>query len=706
MIAFLLFLALCVGGGVITLLVRDRHAAVVATVFGMLAGLALLVAAAQALGGDVWLLPLWQLPALGRLTLGADRLSGWFLLITALVAVPVFLFSARYLRHYAAHYRTAGAASIQLFLLASIGLTLTTRDVFGFLFTWEIMSALCYLAVNFEHLHDATPKAGLIMLVASEAGALLQLLALLLLAAHAGSTQFDAIAASAASIGPGVAWAVFALSFFGFGVKAGLFPSMGWLPRAHPVAPAPASALLSGVIVNLGIYGIVRVNADLLPVAMPAAGVIVLLVGAFGAIIGILYATIETEFKRLLAHSTIENMGLVAMGIGAALIFRALHQPVFAAMALIAALLHLLNHSIAKSLLFLSAGAVDTATGTRDLNALGGLIRKLPWLAGACLAGCMMLAALPPTGGFASEWLLIQSLLRSAELASVPVRLAFVVAGALMALTAGLALSAFTRLFAMAFLGMPRSPAAQNPMPLPASMRWALALLAAGCIALGLLPTYLVAGLGTVVGTLGLHGGGGALVPPFYAPGSALPGDFVTSFHALGAQLGSSFLPPPGLVLMHRGGTANPVVFAAAPAYLDLALVLGLLLLWLVVRAFTRVRKLARQRAWDGGLPELKPQLTYTATGFGNPARVIFSAVVAPNAAHVEEETVARHFRAAIVRTEHQPYALDRWLFGPLLGGARHIANAFAAMHHGKLNGYVAYALAALLLALGVSFWI
>jgi hydrogenase-4 component B len=706
MIAFLAFLALCLGGGVLSLLVRERDAARVTMVFGMLAGLALIVSAAQTLAGEVWHLPLWRLPALGQLTLGADRLSGWFLLITGLVAVPVFLFSARYLQHYAAHYRTAGAASISLFLLASIGLTLATRDVFGFIFAWEIMSGLCYLAVNFEHLHDATPKAALMMLVASEAGALLQLLALLLLATHAGSTQFGAIAASAASIAPGMAWAIFLLSFFGFGVKAGLFPSMGWLPRAHPVAPAPASALLSGVIVNLGIYGIVRVNTDLLPISMPAAGVIVLLVGALGAIIGILYATIETEFKRLLAHSTIENMGLVAMGIGAALIFRSLNQPVFAAMALIAALLHLLNHSIAKSLLFLSAGAVDITTGTRDLNALGGLIRKLPWLAGACLIGCMMLAALPPTGGFASEWLLIQSLLRSAELAPVAVKLAFVLAGALMALTAGLALATFTRLFALAFLGMPRTPAAQHPKPLPASMRWALAVLAAGCIVLGVLPTYIVAGLGRVVGTLGLHGGGAALVPPFYAPGNTLPAGFVTSFHALGAQLGSSVLPPPGLVLMHRGGTASPVVFAAAPAYLDIALLLGLLILWLVVRAFTSARKLTRRRAWDGGLPELQPQLTYTATGFGNAARVIFSQVLAPNAAQVEEQTVARHFRASIKRTEHQPYVLDRWLFGPLMGCARGIAEAFAAMHHGRLNGYVAYALGALLLALAVGFWI
>jgi hydrogenase-4 component B len=704
MIAFLIFLALCVIGATVCLVVADRRAPRIAAAFGIAAGLALLASALQALVGDAWRLMLWQLPYFGVLVLGGDRLSGWFLLITALVTVPVSLFSARYLARYGERYRLAGAAGVQLLLIGSIGLTLVARDVYSFMFAWELMSVLSYLAVNFEHLHEETPRAGLLMLAATEAGAVMQLVALLLLAVHAGASDFDHIAA-AGGVSSAMAWAVFVLSFFGFGVKAGLFPGMGWLPRAHPVAPAPSSALLSGVIVNLGIYGIVRVNADLFPVMMPAAGVIALLVGAFGAIIGILYATIEIDFKRLLAHSTIENMGLVALGIGAALTFRALGQTVFAAMALIAALLHVLNHSIAKSLMFLTAGAVDDTTGTRDLNALGGLARVLPWTAGACLVGCLMLAALPPSGGFASEWLLIQSLLRSAELLPVSIRLAFAVAGGLMALTVGLALATFTRLFAMGFLGMPRTPHAQRARSMPISMRAALASLAAVCLLLGLTPTYLVSGLDSVVRSQGLFGGGAALVPPFFDPGQVLAPDFVRDFHALGAQIGSGVIPPPGLVLLHQGGASNPVVFAAAPAYLDAALAIALLVLWLVVRALSRGRRRTVKRAWDGGLPALPPQFTYTATGFGNPARVIFSQVLAPYSPQQREEHAAEHFRTAIVREERQPYVLDRWVFTPMMKAAARLADQLAAIHHGHLNGYMAYAIVALLVVLGIAYF-
>ncbi|MGH8233312.1 MAG: proton-conducting transporter membrane subunit, partial [Rhodanobacteraceae bacterium] len=418
----------------------------------------------------------------------------------------------------------------------------------------------------------------------------------------------------------------------------------------------------------------------------------------------ILYATVEIDFKRLLAHSTIENMGLVALGIGAALTFRALGQTTFAAMALIAALLHLLNHSMAKSLMFLSAGAVDNAVGTRNLNALGGLMRLLPWVAGTCLVGCLMLAALPPSGGFASEWLLIQSLLRSAKLLPVSIRLSFAVAGALMALTVGLALATFTRLFAMGFLAMPRSEQARQARPVAASMRIALGILAAICLLLGLLPTYLVSGLDSVVHAQGLAGGGAALVPTFLGSGHTLAPDFVTSFHALGAQIGRGILPPPGLVLLNQGGTTNPVVFAAAPAYLDVAIAAALLVTWLVVRALSRGRKLQVRRAWDGGLPALPPQFTYTATGFGNPARVIFSHVLAPYSPEQREEHASKHFRVAIVREDRQPYVLDRWIFTPLMKATMRVADQLAGIHHGRLNGYMAYAIVTLLIALGIAY--
>jgi hydrogenase-4 component B len=692
------FLALCALGAVSAPLLGQGRAHRAIAWIGTLSGLVLVASAIAALLGSSWELPLWAIPPFSRMTLAMDRLSAWFSLAAGLVFVPVSIYSARYLSRYADHYSLPAFAAVYHALLAGIGLTLVAHDVLSFLIAWELMSVLSYLIVNYEHLDRTNTRAGYVMLAAGEVGALMIAVALLTLSLHGGATGFAAIR-GASRPGTGLGWAVFLLSFFGFGVKAGLFPTMSWLPRAHPAAAANASALLSGVILNLGIYGIVRVNGDLAPVAGPWPGVIVLLVGSVTAIIGILYATTENNLKRMLAHSSIENMGLVTVGLGAAFVFAASGHPALAGMAYIAAFYHLLNHSLYKSLLFLGAGAVDSAAGTRDMDELGGLIRRMPWTAAFFLAGALAIAALPPFNGFPSEWLTLQSLLRSVELADLRVRGAFAVAGALVALTAGLALTAFVKAFSMSFLGLARTPQAREATEVGWTMRAGMGLLAVGCLMLGLTPTYVVTALGPVVAGLGAAGGAEALVPPFFAP-QTLPASFVAEFHALGAQIGQGWLPGPGLVLMHRGGTANPVVFASAPSYLGFALVGMALLVWFLVRWATRHRRRSRRRAWDGGLHKLLPQLTYTATGFSNPVRVIFQAMLAPRKPAQDEVIVAEHFRTAITRTVEESYALDRWLGAPLAGAATQLARWLAGMHHGRLNAYVAYALVSVLAAM------
>ncbi|MFT4063967.1 proton-conducting transporter membrane subunit [Paraburkholderia sp.] len=599
---------------------------------------------------------------------------------------------------YANHYSLPAFAAVYHALLASIGLTLVAHDVLSFLIAWELMSVVSYFIVNYEHLNDTNTHAGYLMLAASEIGALMIAVALLLLAIAADSSDFDRIRAGG-HLGAATGWAVFLLSFFGFGVKAGLFPSMSWLPRAHPAATANASALLSGVILNLGIYGIVRVNGDLAPFASPWPGVVVLLTGSLTAIIGILYATTENNLKRMLAHSSIENMGLITVGLGAAFVFSALGHEAVAGIAYIAAFYHLLNHSLYKSLLFLGAGAVDSAAGTRDMNLLGGLIHRMPWTAALFLVGALSIVAIPPFNGFPSEWLIVQSLLRSVELGNVEIRGAFAVAGALVALTAGLAVTAFVKAFGMTFLGLSRSQMARDACEVGAGMRAAMVFLAAGCLVLGMIPTYVVSALRNVVIALRCPSGPQALVPPFFAP-LTLPPDFVADFHRLGAQLGQGWLPGAGLVLMHRGGPENPVVFASAPSWLGVAMAGIALLTFCVVRMATRRRRRSRSRAWDGGLNRLVAHLTYTATGFSNPVRVIFQAILAPGKPAQQEVVVAEHFRTAIKRTETETYALDRWIFLPLTVFAIRAAQLLARMHHGRLNTYVAYAIGGLLIAM------
>jgi hydrogenase-4 component B len=547
-------------------------------------------------------------------------------------------------------------------------------------------------------------------------------LGLLVLAVSAGSCNFADLKSQSLGLGADGRWAVFLLTFFGFAVKAGLVPSNAWLPLAHPAAISNVSALLSGVILNLGMYGIVRVNIDLLPVKTLGPGVIVLLVGAISALVGILYATTENDLKKVLAHSSIENLGLVAVGLGASLIFSVSGKPVLAGFALITALYHLTNHSLYKSLLFLGAGSVDASAGTRDLDQLGGLIRRMPWTSLALLVGVLSISALPPFNGFVSEWLTLQTLLRSVELPPTPwkiqlfllsfdlppitVKIVFALCGAVLALTAALAVTCFVKMFAMGFLGPARSAQAKRATETTAPALSAMAFLVALCFLLGVLPTYVIGGLDRVAQSLTGNRAEEALVPPFFAgsPGHAeLPKAFVEEFHDLGAQVGQGVVPGPGLVILHRGGSSNPVVFAGAPAYLIVALTGLLAITFLIGRSLLgRRRTVMRALCWDGGIRRLLPEMTYTATGFSNPVRVIFEAVFRPTIMEDKREAIAEHFRTAIHRQRKQVHIIDRFVLEPIQKLTLDCARLCARMHRGRINAYTGYVLIALLVALAI----
>jgi len=371
------FFILCAAGAAAALLVPERWSPPVLATIGSLSALILLIASALLLVGDFsFRTELWPLLSLGRMILEADRLSALFLFVTGLVFLPVSIFSGIYLVKYQRHYSLAYFGVLYHVLFASIALVFLAGDVISFLAVWEIMTIVSYLLVSFEYERQHSSRAGYVMLAMSEAGTIAVAIAFLLIAAAAGSVEFDRLRAAAVPLSQGAGWAVFLLSFFGFAVKAGLLPVNSWLPLAHPVAPTNVSALLSAVIVNLGIYGIIRFNLDLHPTSGSVPGLIVLIVGSLSALIGILYATVQAEMKRLLAHSTIENMGIVAAGTGAAMTFLAAGHPTVAGIALIAALYHLTNHSVYKALLFIGTGAVEAGAGSRDLDRLGGLARR------------------------------------------------------------------------------------------------------------------------------------------------------------------------------------------------------------------------------------------------------------------------------------------------------------------------------------------
>jgi hydrogenase-4 component B len=700
--------ALCGAGAALTLVLPRHHSPRVIASVGALAALAVIRLGAGALfDAPAAATTLWDLPPVGAVILRHDALAGMFLLVTGLVFLPVSVFAASSLPRLPERYSVRGYALMYFALLVSVVWILVSGDVFSFLVAWEIMSILCYLLVNFEHEEEETRKAGYMMLAIGEAGALAAALGLLLLAANAGSLGFAQLKASGVSLGAGTRVMVFLLTFFGFGVKAGLVPVNFWLPGAYTAAPAAFVPVLAGATLNLGLYGIFRVNADLLPAASVAPGLVALVVGTISALVGILYATTDNDLKTLLAHSSIENAGIITAGFGAGFLFTASGKPMLAAVAFVVALYHLVNHSVYKTLLFIGTGIVDDHAGTRDLDRLGGLIRRMPWTGLCVLVGVLSIAALPPFNGFVSEWLTLQTFLRSAELGSVGVKIVFALCGAGLALTAALAVTCFVKLFAMGFLGVTRSPEAEQATETSWPALAPMAILATLCLVLGVLPTYVIGALDHAVRPVAQSSATDALVPPFFAGSAgheALPPAFAAEFHDLGAQVGQSVLSGPGLVMMHRGGPANPVVFAGAPTYLIVVLAGLLLLVFLVVRGtVARHRTVVRRVCWDGGIRRLLPEMTYTATGFSNPVRVIFHAIFRPTIVEDTRETVAEHFRTAIRREAEAVHVVDRVVLGPARNLTLGVAHALARMHHGRLNAYLAYALLALLVVFGVS---
>jgi hydrogenase-4 component B len=582
-------------------------------------------------------------------------------------------------------------------------LILVADDAVTFLISWECMSILCYLLVNYEQSHGTDTRAGYIMLAMGEAGFLMVVVAFLIAGKSATDWSFASLAAVSGNLSGKMAWGIFLLGFFGFGVKAGLVPVNFWLPRTYTATPPIFIPVLAGVTLNLGIYGILRLHADLMPPNAVAMGLVALIVGSITALFGILYATTDNDMKTMLAHSSIENAGIIVAAIGASLVFRASGNSVPAAIALVAALYHMVNHSVYKTLLFQGTGEIEATTGTREMDRLGGLAHLLPALSVIFLIGCLSISAIPPFNGFVSEWLTLQSLLRSAVLLSPGVKILFALCGAGLALTAALAVTCFVKVYALTFLGIRRGTWHAHPRQHTGRVRFATTYLAVACLLLGVLPTYVIPVLNRAAEPLARASASESLVPPFFAAtptNQKLPPAFLEDFHNLGAQSGRTFLGGRGLVLLVRGLEKNPVVFAASPSYSLIALSIFLAITWIVVTRGTRKRKLFRKELWAGGIPRLLPEMTYTATGFSNPVRVVFQAIFRPNIVEDTRETVAVHFRTAIRRKRDETHLVDRLFFHPLGDAVGWIARLVAGMHHGRLNAYVAYTVGFLLVIL------
>jgi hydrogenase-4 component B len=641
----------------------------------------------------------WTFPSIGTPRFAMTPFGGLFAVVAGIVALPVSVWSASYLSREQLGRASFAFTVCYCALLVSVAAVLAAADVISFAVSWEIMSLSACACILFDARRTGGARAAVAMLVASELGTLALLLAFLIAAGSASSLQFSAIERGAAALSPAQRTLVALLSFFGFGVKAGILPFNAWLRRAYDAASPSIAAIFSGALANLGLYGMVLVNVVLVPQNALLFGLLALAFGALSAIAGILYATIENRLKTVLAFSSIENLGIAVAAVGAGSTFLALGRSDLAALGIGAGIWHAGNHALYKSLLFLSAGSVDRASGTDNMNLLGGIARGMPVTSGCFLVGALAISSIPPLNGFASEWLVLQTLLRSAEVAPIPIKIGFVLAGAVLALTAALAATCFVKAFAMTFTGVARSESSQRSHRDPGiAARLAMLLLAFACLATGVLPSYVVqfidAGLPNVLrGRLA-----DALLPSFLSPaGGGLPQSFLSTFQTLGATIGAGTLPGRGLVLLHHNAQAT--VFAMSGTYIAVFAAFILVALYLFVKLVSRT-KARSARVWAGGLRPLLPEMTYTATGFSNPVRVIFDAIFNPATVENTRSSVHEHFRVAIRRRRETEFFADRWIVRPANARIRDLASAIARMHHGRLGGYVFYTLAALVIVL------
>ena len=590
-----------------------------------------------------------------------DGLGAFFLGLVGLVAVPCGIYGAAYSETYEGRYslRLLGAM-VNLFLL-TMSLVPCAGNVLTFLLMWEGMSLTSYFLVLTEADEPDTVLAGGWYLAMTHAGLALVLAAFLLLASGAESTAFGDLHAAARALSPGTRNAVFLLVLLGFGSKAGIIPLHVWLPRAHPAAPSHVSALMSGVMIKLGVYGLLRVGLDLLGGGPAWWGALLIGLGALSAVIGVLYALMENDLKRLLAYSSVENIGLVFIGLGAGFLFLSLRLDAAALLALAAALYHVLNHAAFKGLLFLGAGSVLHATHTRDMNQLGGLIRGLPWTAACFLVGSLAIAGLPPLNGFVSEWLLFQSLLPGIGSPVPLVAPLMTLAVGVLALTGGLAAASFVKAFGITFLAIPRSPAAERAHEAPLSMRVGMGILAVACAGFGLTAVLILPALAAV------------LAASVRVPAPPLP---------LGSGL--SLFMPAGFARM------SPILVAAG-----LGLTIGAT--WLGARLLGRRRPLRISETWGCGRVVQTPRMEYTSTAFAEPLRRVFVELYRPTQdLSIDFHPESRYFVQSLeYRSEIVPW-FERYLYAPLVARIRRWGIHARAIQSGSAHAYLTYLVIAL----------
>jgi len=633
--SFLFGLGILVLSGLAAWVLRRESIGLAGAVLG--SGISLAAPIATLAGGKSCSVCLpWHVPY-GSFSLAIDPLSAFFLLPILVVAALAAIYGCEYLEPYRAKKPLGAVWFSYNVLVASMALVVTAKNGVLFLTAWETMALASFFLVVFEHEREEVRKAGWSYLVASHLGTAFLLLMFLYLGRQAGSLDFDRFAA----VGPRAASLLFLLAVVGFGTKAGFFPLHVWLPEAHPAAPSHVSALMSGVMIKTGIYGLLRIYVAIGPGPAWWGGLLIG-IGVLSGVLGVLFALAQHDLKRLLAYHSVENIGIIAIGLGLGMLGRSLGAPVLTALGFAGALLHVLNHALFKSLLFLSAGAVAHGTGTREIDRLGGLIKRMPWTAFGFLIGAAAICGLPPFNGFVSEFLIFLGAYRGTAGFGPHVAAPCLIAIAGLALIGGLAVACFTKAFGIVFLGEPRSRHGNHAHEAGWAMRLPMLALAAGCAAIGLGSPWLVRFLGPAVGSLTAGQGWEELA-----------------------------------------ATAGPLlcITLVATGLVAAAIFLASLRLWLLCG-----RTKDKAGTWDCGYARPSARMQYTASSFAKPLTELFSTLLRTRTRSSPPSGLYPESAALSTTT---PDLASEGLFGPGYEAIQGLLAKLRWTQHGRLQLYV-----------------
>lgn len=644
-----------VGAGASLLLGKmDRYANYVAAITAFLAAVTGMAWAIPVLaGGGGFTLNFTGFIPFTQFVVRVDQLSAFMALVISLLTAATALYSLSYLEEYSGKGRGLLGFFMNIFI-GSMILVVTVGNAFYFLIFWELMTLASYFLVSFEQEKKESTRAGLVYLIMAHVGTALIMLSFLLFVSKTGS--FDFATFSEAPLSDGLKTTAFILAFLGFGAKAGIIPLHIWLPQAHPAAPSNISALMSGVMIKTAIYGIIRVGVDFLGATNYWWGVIVLLAGAVSAVLGVMYALAQHDLKRLLAFHSVENIGIILMGVGVGMLGVALEQPVLAVLGLMAGLYHLINHATFKGLLFLGAGSVLYRTHTKNMEELGGLVKKMPFTAFAFLIGAAAISALPPLNGFVSEWYTYHSLFLAAKSGSWWVTLIASVVIVMLAITGALAAMCFVKAYGVTFAGAARSHHAETAREVPPTM---------------------VAGMFTLVVAIVILGVGAPwLVPAFTSVATSL-----LNQPAVSAAAG---------MIMYPGFSIQGTLSTPLMAILLVGLVTLPLLLVVLGGGFGIARRVD-EAPWACGYA-YKPRMGYTASSFAQPLRVIFQALYRPET-HVKGPrfTSKSYFEGPVHYESHASSLWEDYLYKPLVAAVIRTGTYIQKLQAGSIHLYLLY---------------